>query len=184
MHKSDQLSPEMQAKIKALHEEMATDGAAGGVTPNPTIVNRRTGYVAHFGPRRAFDGAYVGEVFAASGCLEKDVRRLIPLLEEITDKEEEPTVEGVLDECLEGYCDLSRGEAEHVAWCLEPLADNDCGDWLVADLVELLPYAFSEQIPREYFDALQKAGPGAGLILINGRGVIRNDSNVVKLLKP
>jgi hypothetical protein len=38
------------------------------VWPTPEIVNRRTGDVTKFGPRRAIDGAYVVEVLSASGC--------------------------------------------------------------------------------------------------------------------
>jgi hypothetical protein len=185
MTKSDQLSPELQAKIKALHKQMTKDEAAGGVTPNPTIVNRRTGDVAHFGRRRAFDGAYVGEVLAASGCRNKDIERLIPLLGKVIGHDEEATVEELLDnECLEGCGVLTHEEAEQVKWCFQPLVDNDCGDWMVAELVERLPFVFSEQVPHHYFDALGEAGPNASLTVRDGRGVIRNDSNVVKLLNP
>jgi hypothetical protein len=59
--------------------------AAGSVTPKPEVINRRTGYVQQFGPRRAFDGAYIGEVLAASGCWTEDVEKalwvLAPLVE-------------------------------------------------------------------------------------------------------
>jgi hypothetical protein len=59
--------------------------ATGYVSPKPEIINRRTGHVQKFGPRRAFDGAYVGEVLAASGCWTEDIEKalwvLAPLVE-------------------------------------------------------------------------------------------------------
>jgi hypothetical protein len=54
------------------------------VTPPPTITNRRTGYVQHFGPRRAFDGAYALEVLAASGCWHEDIDKVLWVLEPLT----------------------------------------------------------------------------------------------------
>ncbi len=76
----DELSPEIRRELKRLHRQMARDEAAGGVQPRPEIVNRRTGYVQQFGPRRAFDGAYLGEVLAASGCWTEDVQKALWVL--------------------------------------------------------------------------------------------------------
>jgi hypothetical protein len=96
---------------------------AGGVTPAPEIVNLRTGYVQHFGPRRAFDGSYVGEVLAASGCWPEDIEKAL--------------------------------------WVLAPLAEHNCGDWTVEDLLRMLPTVFHELITREQWDRIGKAGEGA-----------------------
>ena len=76
----DQLSPELRRKIAHLHRQMDAADAAGGVQPKPEIVNRRTGHVQKFGPRRAFDGAYIGEVLAASGCWTEDVEKALWVL--------------------------------------------------------------------------------------------------------
>ena len=59
----------------------------GGVTPNPTITNRRNGFVTHFGARRAFDGAYVAEVIAASGCSASDIAGLVFCLEALAEND-------------------------------------------------------------------------------------------------
>jgi hypothetical protein len=107
----DELSPEMRREIKLLHRQMRKAEAAGGVTPTPEIVNRRTGYVQHFGPRRAFDGSYVGEVLAASGCRSEDVEKAL--------------------------------------WVLAPLAQHNCGNWTVEDLLRALPVVFHEQLTPE-----------------------------------
>ncbi len=104
----DELSPEIRRELKRVHRRMRQWQAAGGVTPTPEIVNRRTGYVQKFGPRRAFDGSYVCEVLAASGCWTEDVERTL--------------------------------------WVLAPLAEHNCGDWTVEDLLRLLPL-FHEQTP-------------------------------------
>jgi hypothetical protein len=76
----DEFPPEMRRELKRLHRRMDQQEAAGGVTPTPEIVNRRTGYVQKFGSRRAFDGAYLGEVLAASGCWTEDVEKALWVL--------------------------------------------------------------------------------------------------------
>jgi hypothetical protein len=130
----DKLSPEMRREIKRLHRQMRRQEAAGGVTPAPEIVNRRTGYIQHFGPRRAFDGSYVGEVLAASGCWSEDVEKAL--------------------------------------WVLAPLAEHNCGDWTVEDLLRVLPTVFHEQITREQWDQIRKAGEGASATVVNGEFTI------------
>jgi hypothetical protein len=47
--------------------------ALGGVVPPTPIINLRTGQVTHFGPRRAYDGAYVSELLRAKGIQQRDV---------------------------------------------------------------------------------------------------------------
>jgi len=131
----DELSPEMRRELKRVHRQMARAEAAGGVQPTPEIVNRRTGYVQHFGPRRAFDGSYVGEVLAASGCWTEDVERTL--------------------------------------WVLTPLAEHNCGDWTVKDLLRVLPVVFHEQLTREQWDQLRKAGEGASGHIVNGEFTIK-----------
>jgi hypothetical protein len=126
---NDELTPEIRRKIKRLHRPMDRRDAAGGVIPMPEIVNRRTGYVQKFGPRRAFDGSYVGEVLAASGCLTEDV--------------------------------------ENALWVLSPLAEHNCGDWTVQELLDVLPVVFYEQLTEEHWNKLRKAGHGARSQLIN-----------------
>jgi hypothetical protein len=59
-----------------------------GVIPPTPIINRRTGRETQFGPRRAFDGAYVLELLNATGCT----------------KEEAATVAMVLKPLMENYC--------------------------------------------------------------------------------
>jgi len=130
----NELSPEMRREIKRLHRQMRKDEAAGGVTPTPEIVNRRTGYIQHFGPRRAFDGSYVGEVLAASGCWSEDVEKAL--------------------------------------WVLAPLAEHSCGDWTVENLLRTLPVVFHEQITREQWDQIGKAGEGASARVVNGEFTI------------
>jgi hypothetical protein len=130
----DELAPEMRREIKRLHRQMRRQEAAGGVTPTPEIVNRRTGYVQHFGPRRAFDGSYVGEVLAASGCWTEDVQKAL--------------------------------------WVLAPLAEHNCGDWTVDDLLRVLPVVFHEQVTKEQWDRLRKAGEGASGQISNGEFTI------------
>jgi hypothetical protein len=76
----DELSPEMGRELKRVHRQMKRQEAAGGVIPTPEIINRRTGSVQKFGPRRAFDGSYVGEVLAASGCWTEDVEKALWVL--------------------------------------------------------------------------------------------------------
>jgi hypothetical protein len=126
----DELSPEMRRELKRLHRRMRRQEEAGGVIPKPEIVNRRTRYVQRFGPRRAFDGAYVIEVLAASSCWTEDVEKAL--------------------------------------WVLAPLAENNCGDWTVNDLLRLLPVLFPEQMTQEQFDRLRKAGEGASGTIVNG----------------
>jgi hypothetical protein len=130
----DELSPEMRREIKRLHRQMRRQEAAGGVTPTPEIVNRRTGYVQKFGARRAFDGSYVGEVLAASGCWTEDVEKAL--------------------------------------WVLAPLAEHNCGDWTVNDLLRVLPVVFHEQVTREQLERLRKAGEGASGQIVNGEFTI------------
>ncbi len=73
MGTASSLSNQMRRKLSRLHRQMDAADASGGVTPTPEIVNRRTGYVQKFGPRRAFDGAYVGEVLAALLGVKRDM---------------------------------------------------------------------------------------------------------------
>lgn len=89
----------------------------GGVTPNPTITNRRNGFVTHFGGRWAFDGEYVAQVIAASGCSSSDIAGLV--------------------------------------FCLEALAENDCREWTVDDLLEISSL-FREDEPREVKEARRR----------------------------
>jgi hypothetical protein len=76
---------EFLSTIERFNRQKDREDAAGFATPTPEIVNRRTGYIQKFGARRAFDGCYVGEVLAASGCWTKDVEKalwvLAPLVE-------------------------------------------------------------------------------------------------------
>jgi len=108
--------------------------ATGYVTPKPEIINRRTGYVQRFGPRRAFDGAYVGEVLAASGCWTEDVEKAL--------------------------------------WVLAPLADHNCGDWTVKDLLSVLPAVFHEQVTQAQWEQIRSAGEGASGSILNGEFTI------------
>jgi hypothetical protein len=59
---------------------MAAATAAGGVRP-PPVLNRRTGEHHTFGPRRAYDGAWVLEMLGASGCTKSEVDAAIFVLE-------------------------------------------------------------------------------------------------------
>jgi hypothetical protein len=127
----DKLPPEVRRELKRVHRRMKQHAEAGGVIPTPEIVNRRTGYVQQFGRRRAFDGAYVGEVLAASGCWTEDL--------------------------------------ENALWVLAPLADHNCGDWTVKDLLRALPPVFHEQWTRAQLNQLRKAGEGASGTIINGQ---------------
>lgn len=113
---------------------MRQQEAAGGVIPTPEIVNRRTGYVQKFGPRGAFDGSYVGEVLAASGCWTEDVEKTL--------------------------------------WVLAPLAEHNCGDWTLKDLLGLLPVVFHEQLTQGQWAQLRKAGEGASGRIVNGQFTI------------
>jgi hypothetical protein len=76
----DQLSPDMRRKIARLHKQMRAAEAAGGVQP-PPVLDRRTGEMREFGPRRAFDGAWVLEMLSASGCTKEQVDAAIFVLE-------------------------------------------------------------------------------------------------------
>jgi hypothetical protein len=62
-----------------------------------TVTNRRTGYVQKFGPRRAFDGAYVGEVLAASGCWTHDIETALWVLKPLAEHCGDWTVKMLLD---------------------------------------------------------------------------------------
>jgi len=131
----NEVAPEMRLKLlERLHRQMARAEAAGGVQPTPEIANRRTGYIKKFGPRRAFDGSYVGEVLAASGCWTEDVQKAL--------------------------------------WVLAPLAEHNCGDWTVKDLLDALPVVFYEQVTPEQLDQLLKAGEGARGQIVNGEFTI------------
>lgn len=90
-----------EAGFEAEYGYHPADSSAASVTPKETITNRRNGYVTHFGPRRAFDGDYVRQVIAASGCSADDISRLI--------------------------------------FCLQPLAENNLGDWTVNELLYISP---------------------------------------------
>jgi hypothetical protein len=59
--------------------------ALGGVSPPSPIKNRRTGYEQPFGSRRAYDGAYLLEVLAASGCWKDDVQKALFVLQGLTE---------------------------------------------------------------------------------------------------
>jgi hypothetical protein len=52
------------------------------VTP-PPVINRRTGEKTEFGPRRAFDGAWLLEMLNASGCTRDDVQGAMFVLKPI-----------------------------------------------------------------------------------------------------
>lgn len=81
MHTNDRETPkELQASIKRLHKQMRAADAAGGVDP-PPVINRRTGEKTEFGPRRDYDGAWLLEMLAASGCTDDDVRGAMFVLE-------------------------------------------------------------------------------------------------------
>ena len=134
MGTASNLNNQMRRKLSRLHKQMDAADASGGVTPTPEIVNRRTGYVQKFGPRRAFDGAYVGEVLAASGCWTEDIEKAL--------------------------------------WVLAPLADHNCGDWTVKDLLSVLPAVFYEQVTQEQWNQLGKAGEGASGHIVNGEFTI------------
>jgi hypothetical protein len=47
--------------------------SSDGVTPPTPIMNLRTGQLTHFGPRRAYDGAYIIELLAAKGIQQRDI---------------------------------------------------------------------------------------------------------------
>jgi hypothetical protein len=125
---------ELRREFDRLPGKVRRQKAADGVTPTPEIVNRRTGYVQKFGARRAFDGSYVGEVLAASGCWTEDVEKAL--------------------------------------WVLAPLAEHNCGDWTVKDLLRVLPVAFHEQVTMEQLDRLRQAGEGASGQIVNGEFTI------------
>jgi ADP-ribosylglycohydrolase len=55
------------------------------VTPPSPIKNRRTGYEQQFGDRRAYDGAYILELLAASGCWTDDVQKTLFVLQGLTE---------------------------------------------------------------------------------------------------
>ena len=80
MTSESSLSKALHRKIAPLHKQMDSADVSGGVRPKPEVINRRTGQVQKFGPRRAFDGCYVGEVLAASGCWTEDVATAIWVL--------------------------------------------------------------------------------------------------------
>jgi hypothetical protein len=102
---NDERSPEMRREIKRLHRQMRRQEAAGGVSSTPEIVNRPTGYVQKFGARRAFDGSYVGEVLAASGCRTEDVEKarwvLAPLGPHVSHRVTAETTHGELLRSIE-----------------------------------------------------------------------------------
>ena len=85
MSLAETLSPAMQRKIKRLHKQMDEADAAGGVDPPTPIINRVTGQETCFGPRRAYDGAYLLELLSALGCTREQVvstRYVLDLLNE------------------------------------------------------------------------------------------------------
>jgi hypothetical protein len=51
------------------------------VIPPTPIINRHTGTETQFGPRRAFDGAYVLELLNASGCTAEEAKTVVTVLE-------------------------------------------------------------------------------------------------------
>ena len=55
-------------------------GRSYGVQP-PPVLNRRTGETRTFGPRRAYDGAWIIEMLGASGCTRSEVNAAIFVLE-------------------------------------------------------------------------------------------------------
>jgi hypothetical protein len=80
-----ELSRSLQRKILRLHQRMDAAEASGGVQP-PPVVNRRTGEETTFGPRRAYDGAWVLEMLGASGCKYSDVEAAIFVLEPLIER--------------------------------------------------------------------------------------------------
>jgi hypothetical protein len=84
--KDNEISPSLWRQIKRLHRQMERDEAAGGVIPPKSeIVNRRTGKITKFGPRRAFDGSYLIEVLHASGCEAGDIEIALWVLRPLLD---------------------------------------------------------------------------------------------------
>jgi len=77
---SDQLSAKMRRKIARLHKQMDAWEAEGGVQP-PPVLNRRTGEMYEFAPRRALDGGWLLEMLSASGCTKEQVDAVIFVLE-------------------------------------------------------------------------------------------------------
>jgi hypothetical protein len=67
--------------VNANHEG---DEAEGVVPPTP-VVNRATKQETHFGPRRAYDGAYIGELLAATGCTAQQVAIAKTVLDALTE---------------------------------------------------------------------------------------------------
>jgi hypothetical protein len=55
------------------------------VYPPSPIINRRTGAETPFGPRRAFDGAYILELLRATGCTRADVDAALFVLQPLID---------------------------------------------------------------------------------------------------
>ena len=55
------------------------------VRPPSPITNRRTGAETPFGPRRAYDGAYILELLSASGCTKADIDAALFVLQPLVD---------------------------------------------------------------------------------------------------
>jgi hypothetical protein len=178
MANKDDLPLGLRKQIEAVHRRMAENAATGGVRPNPTIANRRTGYVQHFGARRAFDMAYVCEVLAASGCIDRDIERLTKMLDwvgrEVFGDDGLVTVDRVLSEAthLERIGPYGKDDIKLLVWCLRPLKENNCGDFDAIDLADSLPILFSEQFTPRHRELLKAAGPRATLSLKHGLAVL------------
>ena len=107
------------------------------VEPNPTITCRRTGEVTQFGARRAFDGAYVLEVLAASGCWNEDFERAL--------------------------------------FVLQPLIENNCGEFTVKQIAGLLKFAHERLIDAQHAEF--RAMPIGTSVTINN-GVMNKSTRV------
>jgi hypothetical protein len=73
-------------------------------------------------------------------------------------------------------------DIEKALWVLAPLAEHDCGDWTVNDLLQVMPL-FHEQITQQQWDQLHKAGEGASGKIRNGVFTITPGKPRLRLVK-